>query len=656
MAGDAITREQTKAIIKPYGYVEYNGFVFNELVKTKLEITPVENHARTGSKYEEYLFTIESLITPEDIRAQRLSIDYDTQEHYTDTNGITSYVDPYGPSTPLKNRTGPTDTTDPTFRLLRRVLSRAGGVFVYGYKGAGEDLIFSNRDDYYTRQDICFGPMPKLISFEPVAGNKMARVVFQVLVRFKSGCTTPKSYGVVDFNVTTAIKTNGSGYKQIIRKGYLEVSLPRITSTQNAKSINPSDDVRYNETWRIEEQYKIVLDRLIGINMQGYRVEHEIDFSPDHRSCNFSIRYSEIESPNAYPNGVVKINATHRAASSLLGDEGKLAASNYSKWLNEMSASITLRPNIPPIKAWFIFTEILNERLAYSTVIEEDFFGVLRAKIPMILDIEMEESLFSHEYNFKVTWVTWLGNLSEMLNKTGMFKPLESTNWFDWTTDVRTVNGIHGAYPLVPGKHGSTAFEVTLCNSNLYGPDRYIIDLETTRGLPEEFVFQLFGTECPPPSSSFLDYQEKFYVVSQGGKLTYQRYKNPNDSSSRDYTSSVSDEPQLERGFDMLDYYRDSPEEEYYRQDFNKDQFKLIVRGYAIRLGGPTSPAAHKEIGGKKVELIPGADIISNQIKSASGNCPIVITTWERHYRILGKPADDMSRSNKGTGDPRKHQ
>lgn len=674
MTQKAISREAAKAIITPAGYVEYNGYVFNELIKTKLEITPVMNHARTGPKYVEMVFTIEGFISPDDIRAARISptnngVKYD----YENTDKFYSprtYMEPPGTfSSPAKNRTGSNDSTDSNFRLMRSALLSPGGRFIYGNKGAGEDLFFSNaQEDNSSRvKDICFGPMPKLLSFEPIAGNKSARIIFQVLVRTVQCAqiltSEDSNRNIVDLSLTTNIKTNASGYKQIHRKGYLEIGMARETTGVAAYLDGDSDNFIdnaaanvYSNVKRIEEAYKEVLNNLIGLNMQGYKVSHEIDFAPDHRSCTFSIFYNEIESPNAYPNGVVKISASHSTRSSLLGDEGKMSAGNYSKWLNTMSASITLRPNIPPIKAWFIFTEILNERLSYDVSQERDFWGTLRTKIPMVLEIELEESIFSHEYNFKVVWVSWLDNINELFDKTGMFQPIQSTNWFDWTVDTRVaVNSVDGAYPLVPGKHGGDYFNQTLCNRKPSTDLHYTLNLETTRGYPPEFIYSLFGTNCPPEDTSWIDYQQKYYVVSSVGRTTYQRYDTEQTKASR-ASIPVSDSPMKNTTFEMADYYVDSEPEEYYTQDFGKDKFKVVVRGYAIRLGHPTTPPLLTELGGRQLELIPDADITSNHPRSTAGNCPIIVTTWERHYRILGKPKGDMSRSNKDQGKPQEFQ
>jgi hypothetical protein len=655
MAG-TITRDQAKAIIKPEGYVEYNGIVFSELVKTKLEIKSVPNHAGTGIKYQEFLFTIDAIITANDVRATKLSIDPETASYASDGYGINDIMQTTSGNVPVKTQLSPSssNTSDANFRLLRKFLMRPGGRFVYANKGAGEDLIFSSDADTADKKnDVCFGPMPKTLSFEIIAGNKAARVVFQILVRTKECIYPGRSLGVLDFSVTTDIKTNSNGYKTINRRGYLEVSLPRAEEGQLAVNIGSGFD-SYNNVQRIEEQHKQILQNLIGINMQGYRVSHEINFSPDHRSCEFTILYEEIESPNAYPNGVTNITCTHNTKTSLLkNNDGGLAGGSYVKWINTMSASITLRPNISPIKAWYVFTQILNERLMYNDGKPINFDDQVRIKMPLVLEIELEESIFSHEYRFRVTWVSWLDNVNELFEKTKIFKPLESTNWFDWTTDTRIAcNSVNGAYPLVPGKHGGDYYESSLCNNHSFGL-HYTLNLETTRGYPPEFIFSLFGTACPPEDSSWLDYQRKFYVKGSMGERTYQRYKPVNDLSTRPVASAS---PTSNKTLEMLDSYYDSPETEYYSQNLGRDAFELVERGYAIRLGGSTNPTIWEEIGGKKVKLLKDGDTVTHHVISSAGGCPMVATTWERRYLILGKPDGDMSRSKKEGNDPKHKQ
>lgn len=652
MAGAAFTRSQIKAAITPVGYIEYNGYVFNEMVKTKLEINAVPNHAGTGIKYEEYLFTIEAIITQNDAGGDALNIDPDTSNSATTGGGSAKETLNSPMNTSLQNGY----TADQAVRLIRRHLMQPGGRFVYSLKGAGEDLIFdSSNTDSKRRQDIIFGPMPKMLSFEPIGGNRAARIVYQILVRTKY-CSNGlgETLGIVDFNVTTNIKTNSNGYKVIQRNGYLEVSLPRVKSGQMAASAGDGGTANYGNTQRIEEQHKEIIQKLIGVNMQGYKVEHELNFSPDHRVCNFNILYTEIESPNAFPNGVTSIKCSHNLKSSLYGDgDNPYGTSGYFKWLNTISATITLRPNVNPIKAWYIFTQILNERLQYETERDVEFGDIVRIKVPLILDIELEEELFSHEYKFRVTWMMNIDiGKDDVFDKTKLLKPLESTNWFDWTTDMRlSSNSINGAYPLVPGKHGSTYYETTLCNQDQMDL-HYSVNLETTRGFPTDFMFSLFGTKCPPESSSWVDYQRKYYVVGDIGEKTYQRY----NVDDKFYRPELNADPTTDKKFQMLDYFLDSPEEDYYTQDYKKDEFEIVERGYAIRLGGPTKPPVWKEIGGKKVKPMSKADIITHHVISSAGDCPMVATTWERRYKVLGKPDGDLSRAKQESGDPKYKQ
>jgi len=167
MAG-TITRDQAKAILKPEGYVEYNGIVFSELVKTKLEIKAVPNHAGTGIKYQEFLFTIDAIITANDVRATKLSIDPENASYASDGYGINDIMQTDVNNAPVKTQLSPSssNTSDANFRLLRKFLMFPGGRFVYANKGAGEDLIFSSdATDANKKNDVCFGPMPKTLSF-----------------------------------------------------------------------------------------------------------------------------------------------------------------------------------------------------------------------------------------------------------------------------------------------------------------------------------------------------------------------------------------------------------------------------------------------------------------------------------------------------------
>lgn len=658
MAGAALTRSQAKATITPQGYIEYNGYVFNELVKTKLQITAVPNAAGTGIKYEEYLFTIEAIITGNDSialpRTETLPSGINPDTASSTSTGI-GWAQEGVYRAPTNQSDINTVTADAGLRVIRRHLMQPGGRFVYSMKGAGEDLIFnSSTNDSKRRQDICFGPMPKMISFEPIVGNKAARIVFQILVRTKH-CAGGfgETLGVVDLNVTTNIKTNASGYKTIIRNGYLEVSLPRISSGQTANPAGEVTEANYDNVQRIEQQHREIIDKFIGLTMQGYRIEHELEFSPDHRVCRFRINYTEIESPNAFPTYVADIVCSHNLKSSLLGNAQSITSTaGYFKWLNTMNATITLRPNVNPIMAWYTFTQILNERLQYDIEYSVNFDNIERVKVPLILEIELEEQIFSHEYRFRVSWMVNIDDLTKVFDKTYLLKPIQSTNWFDWTTDMRlNSNGIDGAYPLVEGRHGGDYYESSLCNQE--GLEyHYLVNLETTRGMPSDFIESLFGTTCPPENSSWVDYQRKFFVIGEVGENIYQKYKT-DDNSQR---PQLQAEPVTQRRLQVMDYYVQSDEQDFYTQDFKKDTFEILERGYAIRLGGPTDPPVWKEIGGKKVKPTSKPDVITHQVISAAGNCTMVATTWERRYKVLGKPEGDTAIVKSESGDPRYYQ
>jgi len=577
--------------------VEYNGVTIDNIVSSKVTIEPTYNERGTDIKYVTYTIEMEAIVHPE------------------------AFV------TVANNR----EFTDDALMLIRRRLMEPRKVLRYTDKGLGTDVVIDPSDNTHVLQVADYGPKPLRLTFEPFGGRKAARINWSIKAVLTKECEALIANNIIELWATSTIKINKSGYQTLTRKGKFEVF---GASADQTLGLHASAST-----------HAIIGSLTNPNNMEGYHLEHDINFSPNDKVCTFTLTYTEIESPNAYPLGVTNISCSHTMGSTLLASNA-LDGAAYRSWKNTMSCSISLRPNVPQLRAWEIFSAIASDRLNQAVTVDvENMDGeirIVRVKVPIVLSMEIKEEMFNHAMTFSIVWVSFTQTIADIFNRSGLFKPYVNVNetWNEWVVDIR--NGAQnsvGNYPL--SNVGATDDIIDKCNSpsTMATPD-------TNRGNLEVQIPAIFDPACPPENASWLDYQNKCEIESKSNQTTHRRYKLDTDIMREDdqilpHQSSTS----VSRQFDTT-----SVESDHYTQDFGNDKHMGVLKGYAVRIGRPTEPPRVTSIGGRRVILDNDKSKISNVVLSSNDLCSVHVTQWSLKYEILGYPDGDIDSEIESTG------
>lgn len=577
--------------------VSYNDVLIDNIISSKVSMKPVYNTQKTAVKYHAYTIQIEAIVRPESFTA-------------TSTGKV---------------------TTDGAMQIIRQKLLEDRGTLEYRDKGLGEDFrITSNERN--GNNEVSFGPKPLNLEFEILGGNKSARINWTVEVHTLKSCFNG-STKILEFWSTSSIKINRYGYQTLTRKGYLET----------ANNVSGETLIENN---RASRKFKDVIATLTdNESMEGYHLEHDLNFSPDDRILNFSLVYTEIETPNAYPLGVVSIDCDHSIGSNLLSNN-PLQGSGFRSWKNSMACTISLRPRIPQLRAWEIFSAIASDRLNQSVSVDTETIDgelrVTRVRVPIILSLQIKESLFAHSMTFSITWVSYTGTISDIFNRSGVFKPYVNPDetWNDWVVDMRNnAQNTSGSYELTSA--GITNEVVDNCSSQLQPnvPD-------TVRGEITVQVPAIFEPKCPPEESSWLDYQSKREIESSANKAVHKRFKDETEiTRSNNLGTGMDPSTSVSEQFDTS-----SNEIDHFIQDFGNDKHMGVIKGYAIRIGRPTEPPRVTRIGGRPVVLQKDKSKISNILLSSDSTCPVHLTQWSLKYEILGHPNGNIESTVESSG------
>lgn len=572
--------------------VSYDGVKIDNIVTSKVDATPVYNTQGTDVKYVKYTFEFEAIVYP------------------------TSFIlEPEAQT-----------TTDDALEEIRLMLLTPRKAFLYKDKGFGEDFeVRASGTDPNLDLDVMYGPRPIRLTFETIASNKAARINWAVEVHVRRECASGiDQTNLLEFWTTSSVKINQSGYQTLTRKGKIEVLGNAAGETMSTTGLVNSP----------------ITDRLVSLgSMQGYHLESTFTPSDDGRVLDFVFVYTEIESPNAYPLGVVDIKCRHSTGSTLMSSN-PIQGAQFRSWRNSMNCTIQLRPNVPQLRAWEIFSAIatdrINQGVSVETVNQNGDKVITRTLVPIVLSMKIDEEMFSHSISFSISWVSFTQTISELFSSTGILKPYVNVQetWGDWVVDIRqNTQRRQGAYPLT--NDGATTQIINPCTSGATVnsvPD-------TTRGDILPVIPAIFAPGCPPEESSWLDYKSKCEIQSKSNIKIHRKYKSIDDVvRTDDQIEAFTPSSSVSRQYDTA-----STEEDHFEQDFGNDIHLGVVTGYAVRLGAPTEPPRVMTIGGRRATLNREKSVVSNTPLSSNNLCSVHITKWKLKYDIHGIPNGDIT-------------
>lgn len=410
--------------------------------------------------------------------------------------------------------------TDSSMKTLSAQLTKQGQELIFRNKGLGDDLVVNSVSVAPGQSDIKAGPVPQPLTWKPVGDNHACEVTWKCITYLAPTCLSDgNSSFIIGRNVTGLLalnygiefRVNERGYTERVTQGYLQVALTRF-----GRQILDSAD-NYLDA--------INVPRLADFHRT---TDHAISY--DKGRLDFSITDTQIESPNAYPPGVVKIRASHRTRT-------KVIAGKPMRYDGEISLQVETAATHSKLWGLRAFLDIVRARLGGISAIQGN---------PLFIDyLDIDEELFTNSASYGMGF--------RLLKKVTDFSAFRhwtalSYDWRTWKGSIDVVQSQRGIANLTFNQ-GNDAI-IDLCGNTgvpWYDPRTNVIQ-------PISQSYTLLRNDKPSPQQSWLDYQQKIYVnrerpVTRQSKMQTPDTDQPNDdpqSTSSQYPPSGGDNDLLQ--------------------------------------------------------------------------------------------------------------
>jgi hypothetical protein len=437
------------------------------------------------------------------------------------------------------------------FLRIRQLLTKPGRRLVIDHGGFGPRLDINGG---YGLADVAFGPKPRIVTWEPIGDTNAVEVTWECEVNIPTcdGSGAIRFFGLMSLNYAIDTRINVSGYTTRTISGYIEIAMTR---SLNAISIPDTADL-----------YR---DAVIVAKPSNFERETSWNLSADKRRANFSIVDREIESPNPYPPGVVRIKANHRVG----WNRRQLATLP-----NTISATITLEPKQPRSRAWEIFRAIVAARIAVSTSSGDTVF---------LESLDANEELYDNVLSFSASYRQYVkpdeSALARIFSATGFAEPLSYNTWDEWSASLANVQNHYGHARLL---HNPTQDQlVDLCSEGFL-PEAPLTYNPVSPETPVRY--NPFCNEKPPPESSYIKW-ETYLNVDEDNPATSQITIGPDDYAPN-YTP-FDPQATIQSGSSG------GSSIERYIESIGPD-IEFTWSGYAVRVGYPIPRPARLQVAG----------------------------------------------------------
>lgn len=482
------------------------------------------------------------------------------------------------------------------FRRIRQLLTKQGQALIIDHAGFGPKLSINSGTGGV--RDVDFGPKPKIVNWDPVGATNAVEVVWECETSIPTcdGNYGARYTGIESINYTISHRINESGYTTRTISGHISIAM----SASGQALPDTADAYR---------------DFIIIRKPINFTRETTWNLSADKRRAEFTLLDKEIESPNAYPAGIIKISARHRVLWTRLG-HGTRSMANLP---NSISASITLAPGQSRARAWEVFRGIVSSRVGYA---------IANGLTVFIEALEVEEEIYSNTWSFNMQWrVTSTmsdGPLGFFFSGTGLGSPTpDAMQWGSWDASVGHLQSHRG----IAGMRVDATQDqiINLCTTEWLPEYQH----ETTISFPLPTYYFRFCNERPPPLRSWLQWDTMLYA-----------YEN------------VPTAVQITLGHDDLKKTSFNPEQPTatYGDTDVDDQIRRFVEdapagteftwtGYAERVGWMIPRPALLNVGNKVLTRKDGQKFAQKRIGIIFCQ-PVYAAAWNQTYVVTERPAE----------------
>lgn len=395
----------------------------------------------------------------------------------------------------------------------RQRISKAGQRLIIEHDGFGPKFDI-NAGGAGAIRDIAWGPKPRVVEWNPVGHTNSVEVTWEVewMIPICDGSAPPSFTGLSTFSYGISFDIDHRGYTTRTISGTIEIALSRYAGGRNlADSVD-------NYRNRVNFQKPMNFER---------RASWQV--SDDKRTANFTIVDAEIASPNAWPAGVVSINATHRAG---------WQRSSIARIMNTISATIELSPNEHKSRAWMIFRGMVNKRIAYANGVAQAIF---------IEGLDVIEDIFENRVSFQLTYrimgsAEGMGGIAIFYQATGLFQPVSDPidDWQAWDDSIKTLQpfrGLDSDRGVANLRHDwQNEKLIDLCANNPLASTPY-----SQPGTQPPYQPGVLCNARPSPERSWLSFEAALTYYESGNDHTAVQIK-ANDLLHKDYNPARPDE------------------------------------------------------------------------------------------------------------------
>lgn len=356
--------------------------------------------------------------------------------------------------------------TDVVLEEIRARLTKQGQALIFVNRGFGQDLLVNTPGG---QSDVSWGPVPEILEWNPVGSSRACEIVWKVTTHLPPKCTV---FGIgqyasplLAFNFGVSYDISDRGYTTRRISGYLEFAQTRVDGGR----VVPLSADTYRNLIKTPQP-------------PGFKRSQNWDLSKDKSRIDFSITDTQIESRNAYPEGVTNIKARHGVRWS--------RTKGQAMWLkNSLTAEIEVLPTLPPTTAWKIFLGILTRRMKVAKEASQ--------KYAILESLEVDEDIFGPSCSFSAGWrIT--GGVNDFLDS-GLWSA-EPGTWDVWRTSIAAATSQYGLAGLLLQPYDDVI--VDLCMNT--APDQAIPAVPAKKRAEVGTV--VVKNETPPSRLSWLRY------------------------------------------------------------------------------------------------------------------------------------------------------
>jgi hypothetical protein len=495
--------------------------------------------------------------------------------------------------------------TDVALMTLSAQLSKQGKALIFINKGLGTDLSVNSPATGSTLWDIKSGPIPQPLTWKPIGDKRACEVTWRCLTYLPPQCVSEGGgligriqQGVMALNYGCTFSINEKGYTTRTTMGYLEVA-----QTRNGRVILDSAD-NYWES-------NIGVAQLPDFHRESSR---EVDYSKSR--LNFTIIDRQIESPNAYAPGVVKMKANHRTRTSIIAGQPM----RYSGSISLDVETSAVHSKLFGLKA---FLDIVRLRLGAAGLLSDS---------PLFIDsLEIDEELFDQSCSYSLSY-----RLLKKVPDFAIFQhwtPLGS-DWRLWKQSLQLAGAPHTPRGLANlGLNQANDVIVDLCGSS---------SVPWVDPSPRSDQYQPPGAEYlrnkpPKPQESWLSYHQ---TVTPGREQPVTRQA-PLQTPD---TSQDTDDMQSTSGFQLPPQGGTSD----ILQKSGRHRYWVELSGAASRVGFTVPRPALQSVGDQTPTETScvfrewsGGDHLGVEVHNAA---------WIVRYALPNSPGAVFSKPNLGDG------